>query len=112
MATQTISIKQNDLLPEFEVNVQDGDGVNVDVTGATIVFSMKDVKSTTLKIDKQAVTIVTALTGRVKYSPTGTDTDTPATYLGEFQVTIGGKPHTFPNNEDNRLFIIVTPELG
>lgn len=112
MATQTIYIKQNDLLPEFEVNLQDGDDVNVDITGGVVVFSMKDVKSTSLKIDKQSVTVVTALTGRVKYSPTGTDTDTIGTYLGEFQVTIGGKPHTFPNNEENRLFIVIGRELG
>jgi len=114
MAEATHNIKQNDTSPILQGTLTDGAGVVVDLTGATVVFSMRDETSLTLKIDKQACVLVDAVNGVVSYTwlAANNDTDTPGTYIGEFQSTNGASVETYPNNEENRLFIIIGTEIS
>ena len=91
---QVIEWKQNDLLPEVNMTLFDARGPVV-LTGATVKFIMRAVGGAT-KINASA-TVVTALLGQVRYTPTGTDTDTAGNFEAEWQVTIGGKKWSFPN---------------
>lgn len=90
-------IKKGDLLPEIQGTCEDANGP-IDLTNATGVrFLMGLTGSTTNKV-AAAATFVDRPSGVVKYTWTGTDTDTVADYDGEFEVTWpGSKPETFPN---------------
>lgn len=104
-------IKQNDTGPPLQVTLKDGDGSAVDVTGATVAFSMSG--AGIVKVDEQSVTLTTAASGIVTYSWQAGDTDTPGTYEGEFEVTFGGgQIQTYPNSEAERLNIYIEPELS
>ncbi len=114
MAEAIHSIKENDTSPILQATLKDGDGVVVNLSGSTVVFSMRDENLQTLKIDKKACVLVDAVNGVVSYTwlAANNDTDTPGLYIGEFQATNGAAIESYPNNEDNRLFIRVTPEVG
>lgn len=80
-------VKQDDLFPPVDATVTDADGTVVDVTGATIKFSMRNSRSpSTVKVNGATGSIVDAAAGKIRYTMVGTDTDTPGTYEGEFQV--------------------------
>ena len=72
---------------------------------------MKKEGESTAKVNA-AATVVTASLGRVKYTWTGTDTDTAGTYIGQFEMTSGGKKRTAPNRRENRLYIVIEPDNG
>lgn len=101
-------IKQNDLLPEIEVTcIREDTGAVVDLTAATaVVFKMRKrgTKPGSEKVDA-AASFEDKPNGVVKYTWAGTDTDTKGDWDAEFQVTIGGKPITFPNHEYLRIRI-------
>ena len=85
-------IKQNDTKPVLRARLLDSAGNVVNVTGATVVFSMRVRPGGATKVDKQACTINT-------YPFTATDTNTADRYEGEFQVTFSdASVQTFPNN--------------
>lgn len=108
----TFYIKQNDTSPDLQVTLKDGDDAAVDVSGATIVFSMSDIGGI-VKVSEQSVTTVTAESGIVKYPWSAADTDTPGTYRGEFEVTFsGGQIQTYPNSRAEQLDIIIEPEIA
>lgn len=50
------------------------------------------------------------LSGRLTYDREAEDVDRAGTYLGEFQVTNGGEPSTYPN--DGQLWIEVISDLA
>ena len=103
-------IKKGDLLPEITHQFTDADGAAVNLTGATIKFSMWLVDGGTAKINAAAAAIVTAATGQVKYTLAGTDTDTAGRYKGEFEATLTAKKLTSPNN--TYISIIIIDDLG
>lgn len=103
-------IKRGDLLPELNAVLQDAIGP-VNLAGATVRFHMRVPGSTGTAKVGTAATVVTAATGAVKYTWTGTDTDTVGRYYGEFEVTWGdARKQTFPNNA--QLIIEVTSDLA
>lgn len=109
--TRTVYMKQNDTAPDLQVDILDGNGAAVDVSGASIVFNMA--AGGVPKVASGAVTIVTAASGVVKYVWQAADTTTPGIYEGEFQVTFaGGKIETYPNSDAERLTIIIARQLG
>jgi hypothetical protein len=82
------TIKQGDLFPPIDEIVKDENNVVVDVTGATIKFSMRKARDpTSIKIALIAGSVINGPLGKIRYQPAGSDTDTPGTYEGEFQVT-------------------------
>ena len=111
MAQQDFYISTGDSDPELQVTLKDADDAVVDVTGATITFSMRRKgRRETPIVDREAVTLVTPSSGIVKYSwPTdGTDTPAQGDYDAEFRVTYsGGRIETFPNSKKNKMIVHV-----
>ena len=111
MPVSTFYIKQGDTVPALEVFLKDAFGAPVNVTGATIKFSMRVKPAGAVKVSSQAASIVTAGTGRVKYAWVAANTDTADEYEGEFEVTFSnGGIQTFPN--DSHISIVVTDDVG
>ena len=113
MPEETFYIKQNDTASFITRDLKDAFGSPVNVTGASVVFSMRVKPAGTMKITRQPSVVVTAGTGRVRYewASDGSDTNTADEYEGEFQVTYGnGKIQTFPN--DGHIPIVITDDVG
>jgi hypothetical protein len=113
MPEETFYIKQNDTASFLTRDLKDAFGSPVNVTGASVVFSMRVKPAGTMKITRQDGVIVNAGIGRVRYewnSGDG-DTNTADEYEGEFQVTYAnGKIQTFPN--DGHIPIVITDDVG
>lgn len=62
-------------------------GSAYDLTGCTVVFRMRAVGSSTLKVDT-AATVVTAASGTVRYDWASQDVDTAGDYLAWWRVTL------------------------
>ena len=111
MADPTFYIKQNDTRPELDIFLRDDKDRSINITGATVKFSMRNASTNVVKISLAAVTTVSSTSGRVKYSFTASDTDTAGNFDGEFQVTfVGGQVETFPN--DGYIKVIVTDDVA
>lgn len=107
---ESFYIKQGDTAPALRATLKDPDGTAVDLTGATVKFSMRTASGTVL-VNKQSVTLVTANAGIVEYAWQAGDTDTAGTHLGEFEVThTDATVETFPN--DSYARVIVTPQVA
>jgi hypothetical protein len=104
-------LKQNDTADYIERTLRDAYGVPANLTGATVVFSMRVKPGGTAKISGSGATVVSAGVGRVRYSFTAGNTDTADEYEGEFQATFSdGGIQTFPN--DGHIPIIVTDDIN
>ncbi len=102
--SDTFFIKRNDTSPIFRVILKDGDGVVVDVTGATIRFHMFD-QDKVVKVDAAAV-INNGANGDVQYEWGASDADTAGFFDSEFEVTFStGRVETFPNYAYQRVHI-------
>lgn len=66
------------------------DGAAYDLSSSTVVFKMRAVASTTLKVSASA-TVVSAPAGTVRYDWAALDVDTAGFYLVWWEVTTGGK---------------------
>jgi hypothetical protein len=111
MPEETFYIKEGDTASFITRDLKDAFGAPVNVTGATVVFSMRVKPAGTLKVTRQPCVIVTAGTGRVRYEWIADDTDTADEYEGEFQVSYAnGKIQTFPN--DGHIPVVITDEIG
>lgn len=108
----TVNMRVGDRLPVLEVRLTDQAGTAVDLSGATsVVFSLRDRRTQAVKISRAAATIVDAATGRVRYSWTAADVDTPGSYVGEFEVTFASGTQTFPTRPDD-LLIVFHPQIA
>src|SRR5882672_1423989 len=106
------TIKQGDLWPPIDDIVKDAAGAAVDVSGATIKFSMRASRSpTTVKINQATGAIVDGPSGKIRYTPAGADTDTPGTYEGEFLISaVAGGPMRVPT--DGWIPIVVEEKVA
>ena len=111
MPEESHFLKQNDTADYIERTLRNAFGVPVNLTGATLVFSMRVKPGGAAKISGAAATLVDAPAGRVRYSFTSSDSDTADEYEGEFQATFSnGDVQTFPN--DGHIPIIITDDIN
>ena len=107
MAKITFYIKQNDTRPVLEVFLRDERDRAVDITGATVVFHLRNASDDTNIISSGTVTVVNSVNGQVRYSWSATDTATALVGEAEFQVTfIGDAVETFPNDGYIKVIIL------
>ena len=85
-----------DRLPALARILNDANGV-IDLTGATVTFSMRDRASDSVKVNKSSVTVVNATAGSVSYAWASGDLDTEGHYDAEFEITSSGLVLTVPN---------------
>ena len=111
---ETFYLTKNDLQPYYKVSLTDSGGVPIDLTGATIKCSMKNLASGVLKINQQTtgVAVTSAATGEFEYRWQTADVDAAATYAIEFEITpaTGGK-FTIPNPGDGRAIVVIMESL-
>ena len=90
-------IKQNDTRPAIAANLTAANAAAVNLTGATVKFSMRVEPAGTVKVNAATATIDDAEAGQVSYNWTASDTNTADDYEAECQVTFaGGAVQTFP----------------
>lgn len=98
-------IKSGDTRPFFAVTLTYSDGSAVSLSGASVLFKMRD-DAGSLKVNA-AATITDAAAGQCEYRPTAADTDTPGSYLAEWQVTFADTTiQTFPTRGHDRVKVI------
>lgn len=102
-------IKEGDTSPSIQYALTP---TSVVLTGASVVFSMRDRATGTIKVNRQAATIVTAtVTPTVQYDWVTADTDTAGTYEAEFEVTYADTTvETFPN--DGFITVTITGDVA
>jgi hypothetical protein len=72
------------------------DGAPVNLTGATVAFSMRALGSATPKVNAAAGVVVSAVLGQVRYDWASGDVDTADTYVAWWTVSVGGKTQDTP----------------
>ena len=104
-------IKENDTRPAITANLTDANDAAVNLTGATVAFSMRVEPAGTTKISLQPANVTDSEAGQVSYNFTTSDTDTPADFEAEFQVTFaGGAVQTFPGR--NWIFVHIIDDIA
>lgn len=104
-------IKQGDQLPDLEATLVDADEAAVDVSGATIVFRAVKVDDESVKFSGAGSLGATPSSGEVSYAWDAADTAEPGVFNCEWEITIGGKTRTIPEQAYFKLLITeVLPE--
>ena len=106
----TIIFKQNDRLPSLSVTAITSDGNPYDLTGATVVFTMRNVDTSVVKVNRSAAVLVDGPNGKVRYDWGSADLDTVGSYDAEFEATLSGRKLTVPSN--NWISIKVIDDLA
>lgn len=92
-------VKEGDTVRKFRRRLKDGNGVPVNITGATIAFSMRVKPAGTVKVSLGAGTVVDGGGGLVQYAQATGDVDTADIYETEWKVTYSdGTIQRFPND--------------
>ena len=116
MAAQDFYIREGDTKDDLQVTLRDANDAAVDVTGATIVFSMWGARDRRIKVKDGSLTLVTPASGVVKYpwATDGTETNESGEFEGEFEVAYaaGAGIQTFPNNRANVLRVHIEKEIA
>lgn len=100
---KVLAIDKQATLPKVEIQILDGSDP-VDLTGATVTFSMQD-SNGVAKITGAAATLDDAATGKVSYALQGADVDTDGVFSGQFSVVVAGGTYKLPNASTQRLII-------
>ncbi len=113
MAIKTLQLHTNDLQPYYRVTVKDSDGNLIDLTGATIVCTMRESTTGAVKINRASAGIVianqTTNKGEFEYRWQSSDTDTAGSYYIEFETTpqTGGK-FTLPSPDQGLAAVVIS----
>ena len=108
---QRFTISEDARLPDLEIQLLDNN-VAVDLTGATVTFSMENADTGALKVDAAAAVLSDATAGKVKYQWAAADVDTPADYFGQFKITVSSKDYLIPNNDDQALVVTIATKVS
>lgn len=104
------TIRKGDTAPVFDTTLKDPDGNPPDLTGATIVFSMRDQFTGTHLITGSCTIVGSPTLGQISYAWTPTDTAIPGWYYALFTVTYSnGKIESYPN--DHFMTVLVTSSV-
>lgn len=111
MASADLFIRQNDTVPPLLTVINDQNGNPLNLSGASVTFTMRSEQSTNPVKLLGSASITNASTGSVQFSWNTADTATPGLYAAEWHVTqSGGGTYTYPNN--GYLSISVEPSLS
>ncbi len=108
--TRDFIISKDATLPDLEIQLLDK-SVVVDLTGGTVLFSMDD-QLDVAKVNAVAGVLSDGPNGKFKYQWVAADTNAPAIYFGQFEVTTATKIYRIPDNEKQRLRIVVGPRIN
>jgi len=113
---QVFKIKQGDRRPYLKGQLvtldEDGEVEGPqDLTGATVVFTMKNPKTGVVIIEEGPTTVLDIANGNVQYEWQEGDTDLAGDFLGEFEATFGDEAETYPNGKLG-FKIKITPQLA
>lgn len=89
--------------------LKDDTGSRVNLTGGTVVFKLSDWATNTALSLGGTASIVTAASGVVQYQWATADTATSGNYFGQFVFTAGDGTVTKYPNDNDRLWIAITP---
>lgn len=97
-------IKKNDTLPYYTFQIRDENGA-VDLTGATVLFTMQNLVTGVNKILSKSAVLSTNITGGVIYKWAAGDTDVPGEYGIEFEVTTADGVFTIPTGFTAKVIV-------
>lgn len=99
-------MKQYDLYP-IETQLLYDDGTPINVSGATVAFSLWKDEATSPTVDSQACTMVDATNGKIKYQWKTPETSSTGMYRMEYLITfVSGETISVPSGDVTWLFII------
>lgn len=103
-----------ELVPAYRVQLLDGYGNPVDLTGATVKFQFKQKDATSFLIDSAAnVTVNTAIDGDVQYNWQAGDTGTGGIYQARWHVTFAdASVLVYPSDVGDPVLVTSGPNLG
>jgi hypothetical protein len=105
-----VVMKTGDTATVLTSTLRDGNGVVVNLTGATVKLNMRKAGSRLVKVSA-AGTVVTPLLGAVSYTWVAADVDEPGLFNAEWEVTFsGGAKETFPNGR--YLKVLFTEQIA
>lgn len=96
-----------DLQPYYYAQIKDSSDNPVDLTGASVFFTMKNTRGK-VKVNLQAATVTDAANGYVEYRWQSGDTATAGRYLIEFKVVPqNAKPFRVPADINDRAMVYI-----
>ncbi len=99
----TLQLYKGNRLPILTDNLTIA-GTAYDLSGSTVLFSMRNSNTAVLKVNGSTATVVSPTTGAISYAWATGDTDTVGEYLAWWSVNTGGKL------QDTQEFAIVVIE--
>ena len=97
-------------LPDLEIRLLD-QNVAVDLTGATVVFSMDD-EFGTAKVNAAVGVLSDGPGGKVKYLWAAADVDTEGLFFAQFAIQVSSKDYRIPNFSNQKLRIVIGPRVN
>lgn len=105
------AIKQGDTLPSLYVQLTDALGAPVNLSGASVIFSMRPQNGGALVVNARACQSVDLINGKVVVPFISADTLLTGTYTGEFRVLFSsGATLRFP--DDRALVVLIAPQVN
>lgn len=114
MSIEKFELTVKDLGPAYLVTIEERDGTVVDISGATIVCTMRPKDGSTPIIDRSAVgiSITDGPNGQFKREWQSGDSDLAGLYNIEFEVSpLSGGKMTFPRRGQGTAVIEIFPAL-